>query len=157
MRFTKLVDIDAVEVEVHIDHEDIAEAIIECPDSYAQLARTLNNIAEYFRSLPDEKISEFTDQQKNTIHLYLMELSLRFRQKKEKLAEADLSSEQLEILRHTQKHDYFCGGNKEIDYLVEHGYMTEAGRKPFVPDMYYSLTSKGKTVLSEKMLKVIKL
>lgn len=58
------------------------------------------------------------------------------------------NEEHIEILRHTQKNQLFCGGSKEMDQLIDRGYMVEAGRKSFVPDMYYQLTAKGKAILN---------
>ena len=65
--------------------------------------------------------------------------------------EVNFTMEHVEILRHTQKNGLFCGGSKEMDLLVERGYMAEARRKSFVPDMYYSITLKGKAILNAKV------
>ena len=59
-----------------------------------------------------------------------------------------LEPEQIEILHHAEQVKFYCGGSKEMDVLVENGYMREAGKKSFVPDMYYQLTGKGKQALA---------
>ena len=64
------------------------------------------------------------------------------------IEEAVFTDEHIEILKHTQKNGLFCGGSKEMDLLVERKYMAEAGRKSFVPDMYYKLTNRGTQMLA---------
>jgi len=61
-----------------------------------------------------------------------------------------INREQIEILEHTVKRapgGFYCGGGKDMDALVAEGLMEYAGRKSFVPDPYYRITSKGRTVL----------
>ena len=61
-----------------------------------------------------------------------------------------LSREQLSILDHTEHRaagGYYCGGGKDMDALVAAGLMEYAGRKSFVPDPYYKITSAGRSAL----------
>ena len=61
-----------------------------------------------------------------------------------------LNREQREILYHTEHRaagGYYCGGGKDMDALVAAGLMEYAGRKSFVPDPYYKITSKGRAAL----------
>ena len=61
-----------------------------------------------------------------------------------------LSREQLSILDHTEHRaagGYYCGGGKDMDALVAAGLMEYAGRKSFVPDPYYKITSAGRAAL----------
>jgi hypothetical protein len=53
---------------------------------------------------------------------------------------------QISILEHTLHRaagGYYCGGGPDMDALVAAGLMEYAGRKSFVPDPYYTITSKG--------------
>lgn len=63
------------------------------------------------------------------------------------LEKQDLNKEQIGILEHTKKGRFFCGESKDMDELVEKGLMEYAGRKPFVRDPYYSLTTRGSRLL----------
>ena len=56
----------------------------------------------------------------------------------------NLTNEHKEIIKHTIKNGIFCGGSKEMDELCEAGLMQYVGRKSFVPDPYYRVTSLGK-------------
>lgn len=61
-----------------------------------------------------------------------------------------ITSEQREILHHTEHRaagGFYCGGGKDMDALVAAGLMESAGRKSFVPDEYFKITSKGRAVL----------
>lgn len=61
-----------------------------------------------------------------------------------------LNREQSEILYHTEHRaagGFYCGGGKDMDALVAAGLMEYAGRKSFVPDPYYKITSKGRAAL----------
>jgi hypothetical protein len=63
---------------------------------------------------------------------------------------SSLSREQLSILDHTEHRaagGYYCGGGKDMDALVASGLMEYAGRKSFVPDPYYKITSAGRSAL----------
>jgi hypothetical protein len=64
--------------------------------------------------------------------------------------QSTISREQLDILDHTEHRapgGFFCGGGPDMDALVAAGLMEFAGRKSFVPDAYYRITSKGRAVL----------
>lgn len=61
-----------------------------------------------------------------------------------------LTKEQINILDHTINRaagSLYCGGGKDMDALVSAGFMVSAGRKPFVPDEYFIITSTGKAAL----------
>ena len=61
----------------------------------------------------------------------------------------ELTNEHIEILKHTQKVGLFCGDSKEIDELCEFKMMEYAGKKSFVPDAYYRITSDGISTLED--------
>lgn len=61
-----------------------------------------------------------------------------------------LTREQRDILYHTEHRaagGCYCGGGKEMDTLVAAGFMQSAGRKSFVPDEYFRITSSGRAAL----------
>lgn len=61
-----------------------------------------------------------------------------------------LNAEQKDILDHTEHRaagGLYCGGGKDMDELVAAGLMEFAGRKSFVPDPYYRITSAGREAL----------
>ena len=63
---------------------------------------------------------------------------------------ANVTRSQLEILDHTEHRaagGLYCGGSPDMDALVAAGLMEFAGRKSFVPDAYYRITSKGRALL----------
>jgi len=63
-----------------------------------------------------------------------------------------LSKDQIAILHHTEHRaagGLYCGGGKNMDALVAAGLMASAGRKSFVPDEYFRITSAGRTALRE--------
>ena len=60
-----------------------------------------------------------------------------------------LSTEQIEILRHTARNNVFCGGGPDMDSLCESGLMEYIGRKFFVPDPYYRITAQGRGILRD--------
>ena len=58
-----------------------------------------------------------------------------------------LNSEQMGILKHTDRNGLFCGGGKDMDILCQHELMEFAGRKSFVPDPYFRITAKGRSAI----------
>lgn len=61
-----------------------------------------------------------------------------------------LTREQREILNHTEHRaagGYYCGGGKDMEALVDAGLMQSAGRKSFVPEEYFRITSAGRSAL----------
>ena len=60
-----------------------------------------------------------------------------------------MNNEQIEIIKHTMKNGLFCGGSQDMDELVELGYMEYVGKKSFVPDPYYRVTSAGKQAVRD--------
>jgi hypothetical protein len=68
----------------------------------------------------------------------------------ETTANGDLTRHERDILWHTEHRaagGFYCGGGPDMDSLVERGLMAYAGRKSFVPDPYYRITSKGREAL----------
>lgn len=61
----------------------------------------------------------------------------------------ELTSEHIEILKHTQKNGLFCGDGPEMKQLCEFKLMESAGRKSFVPDEYFRITDEGNDVLKD--------
>ena len=62
----------------------------------------------------------------------------------------NLSREQQEILYHTAYHaaqGLYCGDSPDMRSLVADGLMEEAGRKGFVPDAYFRITSAGRSAM----------
>jgi len=62
----------------------------------------------------------------------------------------ELSKEHKEILNHTAHlapGGFYCGDSPAMQELVAAGLMEYAGRKSFVPDKYFRLTSKGRAAL----------
>lgn len=56
----------------------------------------------------------------------------------------------LDILLHTKNgaaQGFYCGDSPAMQELVAAGLMEYAGRKSFVPDLYFSLTRKGRETL----------
>lgn len=60
-----------------------------------------------------------------------------------------LTNEHIEILKHTERNGLFCGDSKEMQELCDLKIMEFAGRKSFVPDPYFRLTSDGKSILDD--------
>lgn len=63
-----------------------------------------------------------------------------------------LNREQIEILNHTVSRSaggLYCGDSPDMQKLVEDGMMELAGRKSFVPDPYFRITSKGRDALNK--------
>jgi len=64
-----------------------------------------------------------------------------------------MNKNQLEILQHTVSRaagGLFCGDSPDMQALVKEGLMisyTNLWRKSFVPDEYFSITSKGREAL----------
>jgi hypothetical protein len=58
-----------------------------------------------------------------------------------------MTQEQKEILKHANKHIFYCGGGPDMDSLCDQGLMAYAGKKSFVPDPYYKITNAGKKAL----------
>ena len=61
-----------------------------------------------------------------------------------------LNKEQLAILDHTAHRaagGLYCGDSPDMQKLVDAGLMVSAGRKSFVPDEYFRMTSKGRETL----------
>ena len=62
----------------------------------------------------------------------------------------ELTPEHIDILKHTRDRaagGFYCGDSPAMQELVEEGMMQFAGRKSFVPDPYFLLTSKGREQL----------
>ena len=55
----------------------------------------------------------------------------------------ELTTEHKAILEHTRINGRFCGNSKEMDELVEEGYMSYLGKAAWCPDPYFQITRKG--------------
>lgn len=60
-----------------------------------------------------------------------------------------LNNEQQAIIEHTIRNGLFCGGSKDMEALCDAGFMEFAGKKSFVPDPYYRVTSAGKKAIKK--------
>ena len=61
-----------------------------------------------------------------------------------------LTKEHISIMEHTRDRaagGLYCGDSPQMQELVTEGLMACAGRKSFVPDPYFQLTSKGREAL----------
>ena len=59
----------------------------------------------------------------------------------------ELKKAHINIMRHAQKNGMFCGDGDEMTELCDEGMMEFLGRKSFVPEGYYKITSKGQEAL----------
>ena len=59
----------------------------------------------------------------------------------------DLKTTHLEIMQHTDLNKMYCGEEPELIELAEAGLMKCLGRKPFVPEPYWVLTTEGRETL----------
>lgn len=62
----------------------------------------------------------------------------------------DITNSQREILDHTAYRaagDLYCGDSDDMQELVRLGLMVSVGKKPFVPDEYFTLTGAGRKAL----------
>ncbi len=61
-----------------------------------------------------------------------------------------ITSNQEEILKHTAyraANNLYCGDSDDMQELVRLGLMVSVGKKSFVPDEYFTLTSIGRKAL----------
>ena len=58
----------------------------------------------------------------------------------------ELNKEHLEIMRHTDLNQVYCGDEPELKELCDAGLMKCLGKKSFVPEPYYTLTAEGREV-----------
>jgi len=64
-----------------------------------------------------------------------------------------LTNEHRDIMEHTRDRaaqGLYCGDSPAMQELVAEGLMLYAGKKSFVPDKYFSLTSKGREALKNE-------
>ena len=61
----------------------------------------------------------------------------------------ELNKEQIAIIEHTIKNGSFCGSSPDMDAICEAGYMICIGRKSFVPDPYYQVTTEGRHAVNK--------
>ena len=54
-----------------------------------------------------------------------------------------ITTEQIEILKHSNKNARYCGGGKDMDDLVSRGLMRYIGTAAWCPDPFYDITSAG--------------
>lgn len=83
MRVPVWVDLGSREIEVEISGEDAVTAITSEHGDYTPkelLFRICNNVASFFRKLPDAAIAELNVQQRAVIASFFEEQGRRFRQ-----------------------------------------------------------------------------
>jgi len=78
MKIEKLIDIGELEVQVHIDHEDIANAITSDSNSGSGIIYSINNFCVYMKAAPQDQIDKMNREQKNIIKKFLMAQADRF-------------------------------------------------------------------------------
>lgn len=64
-----------------------------------------------------------------------------------------LNKEQIEIMQHTASratNGLYCGDSPDMQMLVDAELMELVGRKSFVPDAYFRLTSKGRSTFKNR-------
>lgn len=63
----------------------------------------------------------------------------------------NITANQFDILDHTQHNaagNCFCGDSDDMQVLIRLGLMRLVGKKPFVPDPYFTITRAGVTQLT---------
>lgn len=55
-----------------------------------------------------------------------------------------ITSEEMDVLRHTIRNRRYCGETPVVRSLVEKGLMTSCGRVSWCPDEYFAVTAKGR-------------
>jgi hypothetical protein len=83
MKVTKLVSVPDVEIEIEISGEEAVQAILGDEEGWTPrqlLMRAVNNLAAFFKKLPDTIIAELHDEQRKLIADFLEEQARRFRQ-----------------------------------------------------------------------------
>jgi histidinol dehydrogenase len=82
MKILKFVSVPDVEIEVDISGAEAVRAILGDLDGFTPhqlLMRTANNLAAFFKNLPDSVIAELNDAQRKIIADFFEQQSLRFR------------------------------------------------------------------------------
>jgi hypothetical protein len=82
MKLSKLVSVNA-EVEIEITGEEVVNAILGDQEGWTPrqlLKRAVNNLASFFRKLPDTVIAELNGDQRTVIADFFEEQARRFRQ-----------------------------------------------------------------------------
>ena len=83
MKISKLVSVPDVEVEIEISGEEAVNAILGDQEGWTPrqlLMRAVNNLASFFKKLPDTVIAELNDAQRKLIADFFEEQARRFRQ-----------------------------------------------------------------------------
>jgi hypothetical protein len=83
MKFSKLVSIPDVEVEIEITGEEAVNAILGDQERWTPrqlLMRAVNNLASFFKKLPDTVVAELNGDQRKLIADFFEEQARRFRQ-----------------------------------------------------------------------------
>lgn len=83
MRITKNIRVPDIDVDVEITGEDAVEAIIGETHGWTPrqlMLRVLNNLAAFFKALPDSVIAELNSDQRGLIAGFFEEQAKRFRQ-----------------------------------------------------------------------------
>jgi hypothetical protein len=81
MKVTKWVDIPSMEIEVHISGEEAVLAIVSDEDGASwefRLKSTTNNLAGFFKAVPDNIIAGMPDPVKQLVATFFREQAERF-------------------------------------------------------------------------------
>jgi len=77
MKIEKFESVD-VSVTVDVSAEDIASHIFSESESLPSVLRALNNVACALKGIPDERIAEMTDVQREMVETFLREQAARY-------------------------------------------------------------------------------
>jgi len=59
----------------------------------------------------------------------------------------ELKKTHIEIMKHTDLNQFYCGDEPELAELCDAGLMKCLGKKSFVPEPYYKLTDVGQEAI----------
>lgn len=97
-----------------------------------------------------QKYQEHGEGWRSKVQLELNNLSKMNTATSQKTSDIALTREQIDILHHTEHRaagGFYCGGGTAMASLVAAGLMQSVGRKSFVPDDYFCITSAGRAAL----------
>jgi hypothetical protein len=83
MKIVKLVSVPDVEVEIEISGEEAVNAILGDQEGWTPrqlLMRAVNNLASFFKKLPDTIVAELNSEQRKLITDFFEDQARRFRQ-----------------------------------------------------------------------------
>ncbi|MCB1504485.1 MAG: hypothetical protein KDJ47_05870 [Hyphomicrobiaceae bacterium] len=77
MKIETMIDI-CQPIEVEVSADDMIAAILDDPDAFGGVLRTLNNVAGALRAIPDYMIDAMSDGQRETVAGFLAEQGKRY-------------------------------------------------------------------------------